>query len=141
MRRPGLERERSRKKRMDDERKYFLPYQIGWIRDPSFLKICEKSRQIGLSYADSYDSVRKAGVKDGRNVWVMSRDEMQAKQYICYCKKWARVLNYAAHDWGEQMFVARNGKPIQVQVLWCATGASICALSSNPDAIVGKSGH
>src|SRR6266478_5481728 len=126
---------------MRDEGTYFLPYQIAWIRDKSHLRICEKSRQVGLSYADSYDSVRKAGVKGGRTVWVMSRDEAQAKQYICYCKKWARVLNYAAHDWGEQLFVARNGKPIQVQVLSFATGASICALSSNPDAIVGKSGH
>src|SRR6266571_2090013 len=126
---------------MKDEGKYFLPYQIAWIRDKAHLRICEKSRQVGLSYADSYDSVRKAGVKGGRNVWVMSRDEMQAKQYICYCKKWAKVLNYAAHDWDEQMIVGRNGKPIQVQLLSFATGASICALSSNPDAIVGKSGH
>src|SRR6266478_3060587 len=126
---------------MRDEGTYFLPYQIAWIRDKSHLRICEKSRQVGLSYADSYDSVRKAGVKGGRTVWVMSRDEAQAKQYICYCKKWARVLNYAAHDWGEQLFVARNGKPVQVQVLSFATGASIYALSSNPDAIVGKSGH
>ena len=126
---------------MKDIETYFLPYQIAWICDKAHLRICEKSRQVGLSYADSYDSVRKAGVKGGRNVWVMSRDEMQAKQYICYCKKWARVLNYAAHDWGEQIFVARNGKPIQVQVLSFATGTSICALSSNPDAIAGKSGH
>src|SRR5437660_6088477 len=29
-----------------DEWRYFLPYQIDWIRDPSHLKICEKSRQI-----------------------------------------------------------------------------------------------
>jgi len=126
---------------MSDEETYFLPYQIAWIRDQGHLRICEKSRQVGLSYADSYDSVRKAAVKGGRNVWVMSRDEMQARQYICYCKKWARVLNYAAHDWDEQMMVGGSGKPIQVQVLSFATGASVCALSSTPDAIVGKSGH
>ena len=44
---------------------YFLPYQVAWIRDPARLKIVEKSRQIGFSYADSYDSVRKAAAKDG----------------------------------------------------------------------------
>ena len=118
-----------------------MPYQIDWIRDPSHLRICEKSRQIGLSYADSYDSVRKAAVKRGRTVWVMSRDEAQAKQYIRYCKHWANVLKYAAHDWGEVIFHARDGRPIKVQVLSFATRASIYALSSNPDAIVGKSGH
>lgn len=121
--------------------KYFMPYQAAWIRDTSRLKICEKGRQIGLSYADSYDSVRKAAVKTGRDVWVMSRDEVQAKQYIRYCKRWANVLKYAAEDLGEQVFAMDNGKAVKVQVLTFASGANIYALSSNPDAIVGKTGH
>src|SRR5580765_7647717 len=96
---------------------YFLNYQRLWIRDAARLKLCQKSRQIGLSYADSYDSVRKAAVTPGRDVWVMSRDEAQAKQYIRYCKHWANVLKYAAYDWGELLFPTRGGKPVQVQVL------------------------
>jgi len=75
---------------------YFLPYQRDWIQDSSRLKLCQKGRQIGLSYADSYDSVRKAAVAPGRDVWVMSRDEAQAKQYIRYCRHWANVLHFAA---------------------------------------------
>jgi phage FluMu gp28-like protein len=126
---------------MQPEKQYFLAYQRAWIRDKSPLRICEKSRQIGLSHADSYDSVRKAGLKGGRNVWVMSRDEVQAKEYIRYCKHWAKVLNYAAHDWGQQLFTRREGKALKVQALSFATPASIFALSSNPDAIVGKTGH
>ncbi|HTD87841.1 MAG TPA: hypothetical protein VK850_14790 [Candidatus Binatia bacterium] len=35
------------------ENTYFLPYQIAWIRDQSRLKIIEKSRQIGITYADA----------------------------------------------------------------------------------------
>ena len=120
---------------------YFLRYQGAWIRDGASLKICEKGRQIGLSYADSYDSVRKAAAKGGRDVWVMSRDEIQAKQYILYCKRWANVLNYAAEDHGEQVFTTEGGKAVKVQVLSFASGANIYALSSNPDAIVGKTGH
>ena len=120
---------------------YFLPYQQRWLRDDSRLKICEKSRQIGLSLADSYDSVRKAGIRSGRDVWVMSRDEAQAKQYIRYCKHWANVLEYAAGDLGETMLTQGKGKAAKVQALTFASGASIYALSSNPDAIVGKSGH
>jgi phage FluMu gp28-like protein len=121
--------------------KYFLPYQAAWINDPAHLKICEKGRQIGLSYGDSYDSVRKAALKNGKDVWVMSRDEVQAKQYILYCKRWANVLKYAAQDHGEQVFTTENGKAVKVQVLTFASGANIYALSSNPDAIVGKTGH
>jgi phage FluMu gp28-like protein len=120
---------------------YFMPYQAAWIQDESHLKICEKGRQIGLSYADSYDSVRKAAMKNGKDVWVMSRDEVQAKQYILYCKRWANVLKYAAEDHGEQVFTTENGKSIKVQVLTFASGANVYALSSNPDAIVGKTGH
>jgi phage FluMu gp28-like protein len=120
---------------------YFLPYQTAWCRDAARLKICEKSRQIGLSYADSYDSVRKAAVQGGRDVWVMSRDEAQAKQYIRYCKRWASVLEYAASDLGETVLPAHNGKAVQAQGLHFASGFHVYALSSNPDAIVGKTGH
>lgn len=120
---------------------YFMPYQAAWINDTAHLRICEKGRQIGLSYADSYDSVRKAAMKGGKDVWVMSRDEVQAKQYILYCKRWANVLKYAADDLGEQVFTMDNGKAVKIQVLTFASGANIYALSSNPDAIVGKTGH
>jgi phage FluMu gp28-like protein len=106
------------------------------------LRLCQKSRQIGLSYADSYDSVRKAAVRPGgRDVWVMSRDENQAKQYIRYCKHWAEILNLAAVDHGRRVLATANGKAASVQMLTFASRATIYALSSNPDAIVGKTGH
>lgn len=120
---------------------YFMPFQARWIQDQARLKIVEKSRQIGFSYCDSYDSVKKAAMKGGRDVWVMSRDEVQAKQYVLYCKRWANVLKYAAEDLGEQVFTTESGKPVNVQVLRFASGACVYALSSNPDAIVGKTGH
>jgi phage FluMu gp28-like protein len=121
--------------------RYFLPYQTAWRRDSSRLRICQKSRQIGLSYVDSYDSVLKAALATGRDVWVMSRDEAQAKQYIRYCKRWASVLQFAAEDFGERVFTFKDGKSAKVQVLSFASGFSVYALSSNPDAIVGKTGH
>jgi phage FluMu gp28-like protein len=120
---------------------YFLPYQSAWRRDESRLRICQKSRQIGLSYVDSYDSVLKAALANGRDVWVMSLDEAQAKQYIRYCKRWACILDCAASELGEWVFAPDGGKPAKVQVLSFASGSSVYALSSNPDAIVGKTGH
>jgi phage FluMu gp28-like protein len=120
---------------------YFLPYQTRWKNDKSPLRICQKGRQVGFSYVDQYDSVLKAAVKHGKDVWVVSRDEVQSKQYILGCKRWARILGYAASDHGEQIFTLANGQPVKVQVLTFASRASIYALSSNPDAIVGKTGH
>lgn len=121
--------------------KYFLPYQTKWKDDKSRLRICVKGRQVGMSYVDAYDSVLKAATKGGRDVWIMSRDEVQAKHSFLHCKRWARVLKYAAKDHGEQVFTMANGKPVKVSVLTFASSASIYTLSSNPDAIVGKSGH
>jgi phage FluMu gp28-like protein len=121
--------------------KYFTPYQLRWKDDKSRLRLCVKGRQTGLSYVDSYDSVVKAATRGGKDVWIISRDEIQSRQSIRLCKKWARVLGHAAQDYGEQIFTAENGKPFKVRVLTFASGASVYALSSNPDAIVGKTGH
>lgn len=49
----------------------FLPYQQRWLDDQSSLKIIEKSRQIGITYTDAYDSVIKAASRDNHlDVWV-----------------------------------------------------------------------
>ena len=125
-----------------DAGKFFMPYQADFIRDDSRMIIVEKGRQIGLSYAASYKAVRLAAPKDARlDVWVVSRDAIQAKQFLLYCKRWARVLQFAAEDMGEQVLLTEGGKAVQVQVLKFANGLCIYCLSSNPDAIVGKSGH
>jgi phage FluMu gp28-like protein len=124
-----------------NEAAYFFKSQADWIRDESGLLICEKGRQLGFSYAHSYKITRRAAKAKARDEWVMSRDEIQAKQFILYCKRWAKVLSYAATDHGEQVLTTEDGKAIKVQVLTFASGASIYALSSNPDAIVGKTGH
>src|SRR5262245_19574833 len=114
---------------MKPGQKYFLPFQAAWFEDRAALRICVKSRQVGLSYADSYDSVRKAAARWARDLWVMSRDENQARQYIRYCRRWARVLGIAAEQFGEQIFTKDGAKPITVQVLAFDSTAGMYALS------------
>src|SRR5437773_7223581 len=88
---------------------YFLPYQQRWIIDLSPLKIIQKSRQIGITYADAYDSVIKASAKGARlNVWISSRDQAQAKLYLEDCKYWAAFLHLAAIDLGEVVLDREN---------------------------------
>jgi phage FluMu gp28-like protein len=101
---------------------YFFKSQADWIRDESGLLICEKGRQLGFSYAHSYKITRRAAKAKARDEWVMSRDEIQAKQFILYCKRWAKVLSYAATDHGEQVLTTEDGKAIKVQVLTFASG-------------------
>lgn len=120
--------------------KYFMPYQAAVIQDTAPLVMVEKGRQIGLSYGVSYKAVRLAAQTNAKlDVFVMSRDEMQSKLFLLYCKRWARVLNFAAEDLGEQ--IINRDKDISAHVLRFANGLCIYCVSSNPDAIVGKSGH
>jgi len=59
---------------------FFLPYQAAWIKDNARIKIMEKSRQIGMSWAAAYRAVTttsRQGVL--QDTWVSSRDELQAK--------------------------------------------------------------
>ena len=125
---------------MTPTRKYFLPYQIAWILDAALLLIMEKSRQIGISYATAYRSVRLATAKGARlDVWVSSRDETQAKLFLEDCKAWANVLQIAASDLGAVVFDRAEG--FSAYVLEFANGLRIYSLSSNPNALAGKRGH
>jgi phage FluMu gp28-like protein len=100
----------------------------------------EKSRQVGISYADAYDSVRKVCRADARlDVWISSRDEAQARLYVEDCKRWARLLQTAARDLGQ--VVVDSSASLSAHVLELASGRRIYSLSSNPNALAGKRGH
>src|SRR5260221_2150422 len=121
-------------------RKYFLRYQAEWITDDSLLKIIQKGRQTGITYADAYDSVLKVCPKGATlDVWVSSRDEAQAKLYLEDCKHWANVLHLAAIDLGQIVFDRSHN--FSAYVLEFANGRRIYCLSSNPNALAGKRRH
>src|SRR4051812_31953917 len=89
---------------------YFLPYQRRWIQDRSPLKIFEKSRQIGISFATAYSAVKRAAAQDARlDVWVSSRDEVQARLFLEDCLHWAETLQIIAEDRGEVLFDPAKG--------------------------------
>src|SRR6266699_2102264 len=122
------------------QRGYFLPYQWKWIHDGSPLKIIQKCRQAGISYADAFDSVKKASPKRARfDVWVSSRDETQAKLYVEDCKFWAKLLGVIATDLGQLVIDAKENTSAYVREF--TNGRRIYCLSSNPNALAGKHGH
>lgn len=45
-----------------------LPYQRDWIADTSQVKVCEKSRRIGLSWAEAADAALTAASASGMDV-------------------------------------------------------------------------
>ncbi|HWH69671.1 MAG TPA: terminase family protein, partial [Candidatus Sulfotelmatobacter sp.] len=119
---------------------WFLPTQLAWLNDPHHLRIWEKSRQVGATKTDALDSVLKASPADARfDVWVTSRDEVQACLYLEDCKEWAQILHLAATDLGLQVLDPKH--PHSAHVLQFANGRRIYCLSSNPNALAGKRGH
>src|SRR5882762_3503099 len=119
---------------------YFLPYQRRWIQDTSSLKIMEKSRQIGISFSTAYSAVKRAAARGARlDVWVSSRDEVQARLFLEDCQRWAEALQIIASSRGEIVFDPVKG--FAGYVLRFQNGRSIYSLSSNPNALAGKRGH
>jgi phage FluMu gp28-like protein len=117
----------------------FLSGQQRWIKDDSRLKLMEKSRQIGISWATAYkadERTAKAGARHDQ--WVSSRDDLQARLFIEDCKMWAKVLSMAAKDLGE--IVIDDKKRITAYVLEFTSGRRIHSMSSNADAQAGKRG-
>lgn len=115
-----------------------LPYQAKWVKDTSRLKIAEKSRQIGWTWATAYGLVARKALKTAAlDAWISSRDDIQARLFLEDCKAFAKILQLGAKDLGEQ---AIDDKGNTAFVLSMANGLRLHSMSSNPDAQAGKRG-
>jgi phage FluMu gp28-like protein len=118
---------------------YFLPYQWRWIQDATRYKIAEKSRRVGITYAQSYEDVRDAARQiNPMDVWFSSADESAAREYILYCQKWAKLFNIVAEYLGEIVIDEKKG--IKALSIEFSNGKRINALSSNPTGFRSKGG-
>lgn len=117
----------------------FLPFQSAWIKDDSRLKLMEKSRQIGISWATAYAADERTAAKGARHdQWVSSRDDLQARLFVEDCKMWAQIMHLAANDLGEVVIDPKER--LSAYVIEFASGKRIHSMSSNPDAQAGKRG-
>lgn len=121
-----------------NEKKYFLPYQTGWLADKSQIKIWEKSRRIGATYVQAYEDTRDAVTGAIPSAWFSSADESAGKEYILYVEQWAKLLNIAAESLGE--IVIDREKDIKALSVEFANRVRINALTSNPKRFRSKGG-
>lgn len=122
---------------------YFTPYQSRWINDESRLKLCEKSRRIGMTYATSFRRVYKAMTTPGLDCWVSTRDLTSAKEFIRYCAKWCQIAGIVAVGINGDSTVEvalDDAAKITAQVIHFPNGSRIFALTSNPNALASKGG-
>ncbi|HOW51767.1 MAG TPA: terminase family protein [bacterium] len=130
---------------MPQESKYFLPYQVRWLKDCARIKIWEKSRRIGATYVQSFEDVRDIVEKREyvkgrpiRKVYFTSADESAAREYIDYCAQWAGVFNVVVSLVGE--VVMDEEKDIKALCIDFKNGGKIFALTSNPKRFRSKGG-
>ncbi|MCI1110985.1 hypothetical protein MOQ26_08045 [Stenotrophomonas maltophilia] len=123
-----------------------LKYQQDWVADDSDLKVAEKSRRVGLTWAEASDNVLTAAKSrqgGGMNVYYIGYNMDMAIEYIEACAMWARVFNQVAEDVEEGEEVFKDGddeKSIKTYTIRFASGFRIVALSSRPANLRGKQG-
>lgn len=117
----------------------FLPYQIHYINDQSRFKIVEKSRRVGITYAQSYEDVEYSLTKGRRKVWFSSRDDSAAAEYIDYCRFFLEQLfGTAAAYIGTEIVDPVKG--IQSRLIRLKNGSEIHAMTSAPGRFRSKGG-
>jgi phage FluMu gp28-like protein len=111
-----------------------LGYQIRWNNDPAPVKVCEKSRRIGMSYDEAADSVLHASAANGGNVYYISFDKEMTQGFISDCADWAKKFGAGTSEIGESMFTDPNNpdKSIFTYTIDFASGKHVHAFSSNP---------
>jgi len=122
-----------------------LGYQARWFEDESEVKIAEKSRRTGLTWAEAACNVITASKpkrRGGRNVfYVGSRQEM-ALEYIAACALFAKAFNQMAGTVSESMFKDEDGSKeiLTYTIRFPNSGFKIAALSSRPSNLRGMQG-
>lgn len=122
-----------------------LTYQQVWVADDALLKIGEKSRRIGLTWAEAADNALIASSEGGSNVFYIGPTQDMAVEYIDACAMWARAYNYAAGEIEEGLFedIDEQGDTKHIKsftIRFPGSGKRIVALSSRPTNLRGKQG-
>jgi phage FluMu gp28-like protein len=117
-----------------------LPYQIKWLADEAQVKVAEKSRRIGITWAEAADSALKAAPQKGFDTWYLGYNRDMALEFIETAAAWARQLNKAAGAI-EEIAIDDERRNIQSYRIRFESGHKIVALSSRPSNLRGKQGR
>lgn len=126
-----------------DENEVLLGYQRRWIADDSPLKIAEKSRRTGITWAEAADAAltaSKAKSAGGTNHFYVGSNKEMAREFIDAAAMWAKAYDLAAADVCEEVLVD-DDKDILTFVIYFASGFKVQALSSNPSNLRGMQGN
>lgn len=123
-----------------------LPYQQAWLADEAQLKVWEKSRRVGATWAEAADAAMLASAEGGENYFYISATQDMAREFIEAATMWARSFNVVGAAIGEGLWVdgedaQGNRKFIKTfEIVMPRSGHRITALSSRPTNLRGKQG-
>ncbi len=124
-----------------------MRHQVEWIEDKSDLKLGEKGRRCGITYAEALDdtliaaSARSAG---GDNVFYIGDTKDKGREFIGYVAHFARVVAKELVEVEEFLFKDEkadgSSQFISAYRVTFASGFRVEALSSRPENIRGLQG-
>lgn len=116
-----------------------LGYQQRWLTDPAPVKVMEKSRRIGITWAEAADCSLLAARSQGMDVWYIGYNREMAREFIEDCGRWLTRYQLAAERLS-QIVLPYPDRNITAWRIRCASGHCITALSSRPTNLRGKQG-
>lgn len=128
-----------------DNEPVLLGYQARWFEDESEVKIAEKSRRTGLTWAEAASNVitaAKPKKRGGHNVYYVGSRQEMALEYIAACALFAKAFNQLAGGVSEAIFKDEDGSKeiLSYTIKFPNSGFKITALSSRPSNLRGMQG-
>lgn len=124
-----------------------MSHQRAWLQDKSPVKIAEKCRRSGFTFAEALDDTITAATargEGGSNVFYIGDTKDKGREFINYCATFAKTVAKELVGIDEFMFEDRkddgSSKFISSFRMTFASGFSIVALSSRPENIRGLQG-
>lgn len=124
-----------------------MAHQRSWLEDQSDLKICEKGRRTGITFAEMLGCTLTAAAArgaGGQNCFYIGDTKDKGREAIGYVAHFAKVIAGEAHTIEEFLFEDQqpdgSTKFISAYRVRFASGFRVEALSSNPANIRGLQG-
>ncbi len=124
---------------MNNRLDLLLPYQRKWITDSARVKVCEKSRRVGITWCEAADRALSAASKTGMDTWYIGYNKDMALEFVETAAWWAREFDRTGRAI-EQIAIRDQARDILAYRVRFASGHKIVALSSRPSNLRGKQG-
>jgi phage FluMu gp28-like protein len=124
-----------------------MRHQAEWLEDDSRLKICEKGRRTGITFAEALDDTLIAAAKrsaGGQNVFYIGDTKDKGREFIGYVARFAKTVANEVAAIEDGIFIDQradgSSKFISSHIIRFASGFRVEALSSRPENIRGLQG-